>query len=267
MSDISVLTLVRGRAAHFANLVEGLRRSATPPGELVVVDMNDEPITRPQADFPVTVRRMRGRSLPLAAARNLAARLARRENLLFLDVDCIPARRLVGDMEAALAGDDALVCAEVRYLSPGDAHAEWSEDDLVAAGAPHPVRPFPQTGLAREPNAGLFWSLAFGVRRARFAALGGFDEAFVGYGAEDTDLGFRARDAGVPLLLMAGPGAFHQHHPVSDPPVEHLDDILRNAAVFHAKWGTWPMAGWLEAFERKGLLRIDGDRLWKVGMS
>ena len=41
----SVLTIVRNRAAHLDQLVEGLRRSATPPAELVVVDMSDVPVT------------------------------------------------------------------------------------------------------------------------------------------------------------------------------------------------------------------------------
>lgn len=261
MTGLSVLTLVRGRAGHFENLVEGLRRSATPPDELVIIDMNDEPIPAPDASFPVRVERLSAPLLPLAAARNHAAALATQENLLFLDIDCIPARTLVSDTTAALRDHDALVCADVRYLGPGDARGAWRENDLIAAGAPHPARPFPASGLVREPNPGLFWSLAFGVRRSGFEALGGFDEAFVGYGAEDTDLGFRAGKADMPLLLMAGPGAFHQHHPISDPPIEHLDDILRNAATFHAKWRTWPMEGWLRQFAALGLIRFEGGRL------
>jgi N-acetylglucosaminyl-diphospho-decaprenol L-rhamnosyltransferase len=48
--------------------------------------------------------------------------------------------------------------------------------------------------------------------------------------------------------------AFHQHHAVSSPPVEHVDDILRNAALFHDRWGDWPMTGWLAAFEELGLV-------------
>jgi N-acetylglucosaminyl-diphospho-decaprenol L-rhamnosyltransferase len=37
--------------------------------------------------------------------------------------------------------------------------------------------------------------------------------------------------------------------------VEHLDDILRNGRLFHERWGEWPMAGWLEEFEQRGLVR------------
>ncbi|WP_254552743.1 hypothetical protein [Kitasatospora sp. MMS16-BH015] len=39
--------------------------------------------------------------------------------------------------------------------------------------------------------------------------------------------------------------------------MQHLDSILRNAAVFHHRWGWWPMEGWLRAFEDLGLARHD----------
>jgi len=48
------------------------------------------------------------------------------------------------------------------------------------------------------------------------------------------------------LGWVGGARAYHQHHPVSSPPVEHLDDILRNGRLFHERWGEWPMTGWLE---------------------
>ncbi|WP_238550588.1 hypothetical protein [Blastomonas sp. AAP53] len=62
----------------------------------------------------------------------------------------------------------------------------------------------------------------------------------------------------MPLWFIGGPGAFHQHHDCQDPPLQHFDDIVRNAPIFHARWGFWPMEGWLRAFEAMGLIRI-GD--------
>ncbi|RXF67936.1 glycosyltransferase family 2 protein [Hansschlegelia zhihuaiae] len=252
---LSVLTLARGRTAHLTNLVEGLRRSDVPPDELVVVDMNDEALAVGACGFPVRLVRLPVEALPLAAARNLAARRSTGRHLLFLDADCIPSRSLVGAMAHALAELDGLICPEVLYLGPDDARGAWDEPDLVAAGRTHPVRPFPRSGRRVEPNAGLFWSLAFGVRKTTFEALGGFDEAYVGYGGEDTDFGFAAEAAGVPIVLTGDVRAFHQHHFVSDPPLENLDDIIRNAEVFRGKWGRWPMEGWLVGFERAGLIR------------
>lgn len=261
MTGLSVLTLARGRTAHLRNLLEGLSRSDVPPDELVVVDMNDEPLALGPAPFPMRLARLPEARLPLAAARNLAARLSKGEKLVFLDADCIPSRGLIGVMREALEAIDGLVCPRVLYLGPDDARGAWAETDLLAAGRAHPARDFPTAGRRIEDNPGLFWSLAFAARRETFDRLGAFDEDFVGYGGEDTDLGFRARAGGVPLVFTGEACAFHQHHPVSDPPVEHLADIVRNARIFRRKWGRWPMEGWLSAFAASGAIRLEGETL------
>lgn len=261
MSGPSVLTIVRNRPGHFANLVEGLRRSVMRPTELIVVDMSDVPLVRPSTEFPATMLRFETHGLPLAAARNRAAAAASGDRLLFLDVDCIPLRNCIATLDAVLVEQDALLSSDVRYLGPDDARGAWTERDLLAAGAPHPVRDFPAAGVRREANPGLFWSLAFAIRRTRFDALGGFDERFSGYGAEDTDFGFRAHVADVPLLFVGGAIACHQHHTVYDPPLQHFADILRNAGQFRRIWGFWPMRGWLDAFATLGLIVIRNDTL------
>jgi GT2 family glycosyltransferase len=258
---ISVLTLVKNRTAHLQNLVEGLKHSTVAPTELVIVDMSDTAVEQPVADFPIKLIRHVTEGLPLAAARNLAAGRAGSSSLLFLDVDCIPGASLISAMAEALKHADTLICAEVRYLTAADTKPGlWSEASLSAAGMPHPARRFPPSGLAQEANFGLFWSLAFGISASGFAAVGGFDESFTGYGAEDTDFAFRAKEAGLELLFLGGASAYHQHHGVFDPPLQHFADILRNARVFHDKWGLWPMAGWLDAFAELGLIdRTDTD--------
>ena len=40
---------------------------------------------------------------------------------------------------------------------------------------------------------------------------------------------------------------------------QHLDDILRNGSRFAARWGEWPMTGWLEAFAEAGAVSWDGS--------
>ncbi|WP_262330871.1 glycosyltransferase family 2 protein [Bosea sp. BH3] len=259
---ISVLTLVKNREAHLRNLVEGLRRSDMAPAELVIVDMSDTPVAHPAADFQIRLIRLATEGLPLAEARNLAASHASSPFLLFLDVDCIPGPGLVSAMADALDQRDALICAEIRYLTAGDANeGQWSDASLSAAGVSHPARRFPPSGVAGQRNFGLFWSLAFGVSASAFKRIGGLDEAFTGYGAEDTDFAFRARETGIDLLFLGGTCAYHQHHGVFDPPLQHFDDIVRNARVFHARWGKWPMLGWLDAFADRGLLIRNDDQL------
>jgi GT2 family glycosyltransferase len=258
--ELSVITIVHNRAQHLQRLIEGLTRSTTSPRELIVVDMSDDPVTIPDMPFPSQRIAFDAKCLALAEARNLGARAAGGERLLFLDVDCIPRTNLVAAMDRELLALDALICPEVRYLGPNDSD---HQDDikLERASVQHPVRTFPDHGSRREPNAGLFWSLTFGIRRVRFDALGGFDQGYEGYGAEDTDFGFRAAEAGLPLLFLGGTGSFHQHHGVISPPLQHVADIVRNANRFHTRWGTWPMDGWLKQFEELGLVSFSNGVL------
>jgi glycosyltransferase involved in cell wall biosynthesis len=258
--SVSVLTLVKGRIGHLDRLIEGLRQSETPPGELIVVDMDGDWVA-PTTSYPIRVLVMRRPGLPLAAARNAAATAAASDLLLFLDVDCIPMPRLAGLANRELNRLDALICAEVRYLAAGQPGDGDTASLLWGVAQSHPLRRFPDEGLRPEPNYGLFWSLAFALRRKTFFELGAFDEGFTGYGAEDTDFGFRSEAAGIPLMFLGGAGVLHQHHAVFDPPLQHFTDIVRNARRFHAKWGMWPMRGWLDAFAARGLICLGADEV------
>jgi len=251
---VSVLTLAKGRTAHLRRLLDGLARGSRPPAEGIVVSMDEVPPPLQAVGFPLAVHHLRAEGLPLAAARNAAARLATSPVLVFLDVDCIPAANLVAALAADAAQEDALICCEILYLPAGVAEGMFDEAEFLARGVRHEIRAFPRIGLRAEPNAGLFWSLAFAVRRTTFERLGGFDEAFHGYGAEDTDFAFRARDAGVPLLFTGSTRAYHQHHAIHDPPLNHFGDIVANAERFHARHRVWPMQGWLDAFAELGLI-------------
>ena len=200
--------------------------------------------------------------LPLAAARNLGAAVALdlgADLLIFLDVDCLPDPDLVGcylDAAQDPAYANSVLCGPVAYLPPPG--REGYDLESLRDHPPHPARPAPERGERRpggDPR--LFWSLSFATTAATWTRIGGFCEIYQGYGAEDTDFGFAARAAGVDLTWVGGAIAHHQWHPSQDPPENHLDDILRNAAIFAERWDQWPMEGWLAAFRDRGLIRWD----------
>lgn len=196
----------------------------------------------------------------LALARNTGAAeaIARgHEELIFLDADCLPGPELLERYRDALAQEpQAVLAGPVTYLPEGELRTDNPQ--------PHAARPNPPAReLVRAEDYNLFWSLSFALTADTWQRIdglfGGFDTAFSGYGGEDTDFAWNLREHGIEFIWVGGAHAYHQWHPVSSPPWEHLDDILRNASVFHSKWGTWPMEGWLRAFEDAGAIAlIDG---------
>jgi GT2 family glycosyltransferase len=254
---IAVVVIVHQRRAHLRGVLARLAAQDVAPGHVVVVRMDDrDPVAVPPglALTLVDVARQ-DEALPLAAARNAGAHAAGgADGLVFLDVDCLPALDLVAAYGAALdERPGAIACGSVGYLPPGPVSPRDHDERLRARARTHAARPPARDG--RRPLAPeLLWSLSFACTKAVFGRLEGFDEGYVGYGAEDTDLGFRAAAAGVPIDAIPGAWAYHQHHPVSSPPYEHLDAILANATRFHTRWGRWPMEGWLAAFARDGLI-------------
>lgn len=272
----AVITPAAGRHRHLALQHLGLAAGSRSPDRYVVVAMDDPGLgavvagRKPAAtvvDCPV-----RNGALPLARARNLGAARAMddgAELLVFLDVDCVPGEHLLERYrQVALDARHrrSLLCGTVSYLPPPGPYG-YRLADLPELAGPHPGRPAPAAGeLRRSEDHRLFWSLSFAVTADTWQALGGFCEEYEGYGGEDTDFGQRARAAGAPLTWVGGAPAFHQHHPVSDPPVAHLHDILRNAGIFHRRWGWWPMTGWLEAFAARGLAHRDrATGAWSPG--
>ncbi len=265
----AVVTLAAGRHEHLRRQHAHLAAAPHRPDDYVVVAMGDpdlESALDPSLDLRARVVHVpaQAAALPLAAARNAGVRAAVENGadlLVLLDVDCLPAPDLLRHYTAAStdrAGADALLCGPVTYLPPAPA-AGWSPTALLAARNPHPARPAPPPGAVQPGDHELFWSLSFAVRTEVWTRIGGFFEGYTGYGGEDTDFAQQARARGVPLLWVGGAEAYHQHHATTAPPVQHLEDILRNGAVFFERWGWWPMAGWLEQFEQAGLARRVGD--------
>ena len=205
----------------------------------------------------------------VGAARNAAAALALDHGadlLVFLDVDCLPGPALLERyVSAAQIYPHDLLCGPVTYL-----HSVQRPSTMLDLGAmtrPHPARPLPPDGevvTATDHEFDLFWSLSFAVTAETWRRLGGFDEAYEGYGAEDTDLGRRARSLDMRVQWVGGAHAYHQWHPAGSPPWRHLDDILRNGALFAERWGEWPMRGWIDSFIEGGAVEPHGDGYRRV---
>ena len=180
--------------------------------------------------------------------------------LVFLDVDVVPDRLLVQRYVEALATVDrpTILCGPVAYLPAGVTDpAEFGRHPF------HAARPVPADGeMVPFDDLGLFWSLSFAADRDTWRTVHGFDEGYVGYGAEDTDFAHRADAAGVALPGSAARRGTTSTTRSPSRPSSTSTTSSCNGARFAARWGTWPMTGWLEAFEERGLVRRDEHGGW-----
>ncbi|ETA04951.1 glycosyl transferase [Gordonia alkanivorans CGMCC 6845] len=266
---VAVITIVSGRHRHLRRQLEAFEYSTVRPAVHVIVAMNDAGIDTVVTESAPPGHPMRvvhigdePGTLPLAHARNTGARTAIEAGatlLVFLDVDCIPGPVMIERYLRSCAATPELrllYCGPVTYL-PHD-QPTFDPRELHRFLDPHPARPAPgpcQTQLSSAMT--LFWSLSFAVHVSDWLEIGGFHTGYRGYGGEDTDFSMCAARNGFRIAWVGAADAYHQYHPVSNPPVEHLEDILRNARTFHRRWGSWPMEGWLDGFAQMGLIRYD----------
>lgn len=273
MTSVALVTIAHGRHDHLTRQYEAVASSTVLPDATVLVGMDDSGLSalRFERVRPRVIDIHGGRAgLPLAAARNAGAAAAIAEGaevLVFLDVDCLPAPGLV-EAYAAAATDprwaDRLLCGPVAYLPPAPA-AGYDLARLDELAQPHAARPAPPPGeVVAGHDPSLFWSLSFALTAHTWERVGGFCEMYEGYGAEDTDFARIAATRGVGLAWVGAARAFHQHHPTQSPPVQHLDDIVRNANTYFRRWGDWPMEGWLAGFANSGLITWTADTLARM---
>jgi GT2 family glycosyltransferase len=258
----AVVTIAHGRHDHL-RLQQRSLAAGTRPDLWVLVAMADPALV----DWPghdglrphVVAVDADPAGLPLARSRNTGAETALAlgaDVLVFLDVDCVAAPELTAAYAGAARDEPGTVWSgPVTYLPPPGPQG-YPLASLAELDAPHPARPAPLPGeRVGNPDPDLFWSLSFALSAQAWARSGGFHEGYVGYGAEDTDFARLVLAGGLGLGWLGAARAFHQWHPTESPPRRHLDDILRNGALFAQRWGSWPMGGWLAAFEREGLVR------------
>lgn len=260
MTVVAVVTIAHGRHAHLDAQHESLALGSRRPDLYLVVAMDDPEISavsRWGLSRHVVEVGSSDLGLPLAAARNRGARTALDHGadvVVMLDVDCLAGFDLVAAYAGAVErSPSTLWSGPVTYLGPKPAGG-YPLDRLDVLDDPHPARPDPgRSCVMPGADPDLFWSLSFAVSGDGWVSVGGFCEQYVGYGGEDTDFAHLAVSRGLDHCWHGDARAYHQWHPVSSPPVEHLDDVLRNANLFHSRWDRWPMRGWLTEFERQGL--------------
>jgi GT2 family glycosyltransferase len=252
MPEFSVVTIVKGRRKQLANLLHSIQASTMHPHDIQIVCMDDLDVVGIPDNLKVSVHLTNNaHELPLAAARNMGMAAAKSDNVIFIDVDCIVSPTLFANMLMALQAQ-TIIAAYPLYLPLLPNTGNY--DELKAQAVAHPAREHIPPG---EPVQHLqFWSLIFAVQKQTFEKIGGFDQSFTGYGAEDTDFAMMFHRAGIELRFIQD-YVLHQYHDKYDPPLNHFNSIIKNATRYREKWGVLPMQRWLKAFQNMGLIKIN----------
>ncbi len=252
MPEFSIITIVKGRRKQLANLLHSVKASTIFPYDIQVVCMDDPDGIVIPVGLNGNIHTMKERGeLPLAAARNAGIAATKTGNVIFIDVDCIVSPTLFANILMGLRAEN-IIAAYPLYLPVLPNTGNY--DELKHQAMPHPAREHIPAG---QPVQHLqFWSLIFAIQKQTFETIGGFDESFTGYGAEDTDFAMMFHQADVQLIFVHD-YVLHQYHDKYDPPLNHFDSIIKNATRYQQKWCVLPMQRWLKAFEDMGLIRID----------
>lgn len=165
--------------------------------EVIVIDnASDQPL----GELP-GVRLIRSETnTGVTGGRNLLARAATADVLLYLDDDAVLRTPNAAEFIRAMFDADARLAAVAARIVRSDGHIERME--------------FPFRGPVRDPDTpracAYFLGGAAAVRREAFLAAGGYDETFF-YSTEETDLGFKFIAAG--LHIRYEPGLEVEHRP------------------------------------------------------
>ncbi|WP_241077788.1 glycosyltransferase family 2 protein [Flavimarina sp. Hel_I_48] len=231
-----------------------MRNATMQPSEILIINMGSSLNLTGFDSLPIQILQSpisKSGYLPLARARNQGAEAAKYETLFFLDVDCIPSASYFDMMNGHLEANTGLIMGTPKYLMQ-PVQDGFNEKSLNDSSINHPYRPVVE-GCALSTDPGLFWSLCFAIRKSLFNEIGGFDEKYSGYGAEDTDLSFSIRDKEYDFFISDAI-VYHQQHAVHSPPFDKFDQIVENSKVFYKKWGIWPMGHWLQSFSEYNLI-------------
>jgi GT2 family glycosyltransferase len=163
--------------------------------EIIVVGQDRYGLIPPEATCICTER-----PVSAAAARNLGARHASGDLLLFIDSDCIAAPDLAEQLLAAQASGPRVISGAVE--PEGGSYWTLADNLLVFAEYLPAAAPGPRSTLP---------SLVLCLPRALFLAMGGFDEHFPGAAGEDLDFGLRLRAAGHTLHFEPRARVRHLH--------------------------------------------------------
>ncbi len=221
-AGISVVIPSRQGRHLLERMLPAVTADLGPRGEVIVVDSGSDDGTAEwlaQAHPGVQVE-AHPEPLSFAAAANRGLALARRRRVCLLNNDMEIEPGFFAALDAAFAGDPNLFCASAQIFFPDGARRE--ETGKTAMHRPGHLTAADYPVFCPEPLPGedggpvLYGSGGCSLYdRAKFLALGGFDEMYAPAYVEDLDLGYRAWLRGWSSVYVGGARVLHRHRATS----------------------------------------------------
>lgn len=250
---ISIIIPTYNRARNLKHCLESLTWQDETAFEVIICDDGSSDNTREVAEaykdrLNLRYRYQQDLGFRAAEARNMGIKIARGKILIFLDSDLVvPASFVRAHAQAHARYGKAKVVVNSfvwRMLECIDEDLGLPPAEYIAKhqGILKPdSRTRYQLFERSEPVEETYFldSNALSIKREDLELFGGFDGEFVGWGHEDTELGYRIAQYGFKLLMIReGAEAYHIYHYVSDSKDDERAENWKRLAQKHgiSKW-------------------------------
>lgn len=204
----SLIAPTFGRPDEVTEFLESLLEQDYHSFEVIISDGTPKDALRPhlkkyeeQSHYPLTIHFEE--FLPVSAARNDGAKLAKGEFLIFLDSDCIIPPNYLKSIDAYLAVNDVDV-----FGGPDAAHSEFT---LLQKAISYSMTSMLTTGGIRgkKSHVGTYHPRGFnmGMKKSAFEAVNGYSTFRCG---EDIELSIRLIEAGFKTALIEEAFVYHK---------------------------------------------------------
>jgi Glycosyltransferases, probably involved in cell wall biogenesis len=224
---VSLIISTYNRPEALAKVLAGVSRQTHLPGEILIADDGSAQPTRSLIEkwknqLPVAVHHIwhADAGFRKTIILNKAINAAQADYVVFLDGDCVPHAKFIADHEVLaqkgfwVQGRRSFV--KSNYVAEFDPAATSIWQWLLLgrmSGAFKAIR-LPSPIVRRGTEQRGLIGCNMGIWREDLVAVNGFDETYIGWGGEDSDIGSRLYHLGRPRKFVYGHAiVYHLDHP------------------------------------------------------
>lgn len=223
---VSLIISTYNRPEALAKVLAGVARQTHSPSQILIADDGSAEPTRNliekwKSESGIAVRHIwhPDEGFRKTLILNKAIRAAEGEYIVFLDGDCVPHEKFIADHEALVEkgfwvqGRRSFVKSEyVENFDPSTSVLLWLMMGRMS-GLFKAIR-FPSPIIRRGTEQRGLIGCNMGIWREDLVAVNGFDESYIGWGGEDSDIGSRLYHLGRPRKFVYGHAiVYHLDHP------------------------------------------------------